>query len=217
MAFFATADLSNAFVKVSGMTIAGGCGMGEADRQLLQHGSSETALKRALAPHLHRFDYVLLDCAPSLNCLTANALTAASEVLIPIQTEFLAANQLPCIMSAVDDIRSKLNPRLTVAGFLPTMYDGRTRHALGIMEQIALQAHMWGVRAFRPIPKAVRLSDAAQVGQPVSQYAPDSLAARSYGTLASEIDTSHRVRAAVPTVSCFQPRVRGTGVNAAFA
>jgi chromosome partitioning protein len=199
------------------MTIAGGCGMAEAERQLVQHGHSENALKRALAPYLHRFDYVLLDCAPSLNYLTANALTAASEVLIPIQTEFLAANQLPSIMSAVDDIRSKFNPRLKVAGFLPTMYDGRTLHALGTMERIALQAHMWGVRAFRPIPKAIRLAEAAEAGRPVSQYAPDSLAARAYRALAAEMEPFQRVRAAVPTVSSFQPRVRRTGMTAAFA
>ena len=157
--------------------------MAEAEQQLVQHGNTENALKLALAPHLNQFDYVLLDCPPSVNCLTTMALTAAGDVLVPIQTEFLAANQLHGIMSAVDDIRSRLNPRLKVVGFLPTMYDGRTRHALGIMEQIALQAYLWGVGAFKPIPKAVRLAEAAQAGQPVTQYAPDSLPAPSVSLL----------------------------------
>jgi chromosome partitioning protein len=217
MAFFQTAQLSDAFVRVHGMTVAGGCGIAEAERQLVQHGNTESALKSALAPHLHRFDYVLLDCAPSVNCLAAIALTAAREVLVPIQTEFLAANQLPGIMSAVDDIRSRLNPGLKVAGFLPTMYDGRTRHGLVIMEQIALQAYLWGVRAFKPIPKAVRLAEAAQAGQPVSRYAPDSLPARAYASLAAEIDPCHDVRADVPTVSFFQPPAPRVDVTATVA
>jgi chromosome partitioning protein len=217
MAFFQTADLSDSFVKVHGMTVAGGCGMAEAERQLVQHGNSESALKYALTPHLTRFDYVLLDCAPSLGCLTASALTAAYDVLIPIQTEFLAANQLPCIMSAVDDIRSKSNSRLKVAGFLPTMYDGRTRHALAIMEQIALQAHLWGVRAFKPIPKAVRLSEAAEAGQPVSRYAPDSMPALAYRLLAAEIDRSRNVRPVVPGFSFFQPPAPTVHVSAAVS
>ena len=217
MALFATADLSDAFVKAHGMTIAGGCGMAEVERQLVQHGNTENALKRVLSPHLHRFDYVLLDCAPSMNRLTANALTAAREVLVPIQTEFLAANQLPCIMSAVDDIRSKLNPELKVLGFLPTMYDGRTRHALRVMEHIALQAHMWGVRAFKPIPRSIRLADAAEAGRPISQYAPDSQAAGAYETLAAEIDLSLKVRTAVPAVTFLRPPSLQPRVAAASA
>jgi chromosome partitioning protein len=215
MAFFQTADLSNAFVKVHGMMVAGGCGMAEAERQLVQHGNSENALKSALSPYLNRFDYVLLDCAPSINCLMANALTAAYDVLIPIQTEFLAANQLPCIMSAVDDIRARLNPPLKVAGFLPTMYDARTRHALTIMEQIALQAHLWGVHAFKPIPKAIKLSEAAEAGQPVSRYAPYSLPALAYRFLAAEIDVPRQVRA--PEFSYFQPSVPTVAVTTAVS
>jgi chromosome partitioning protein len=217
MAFFQTAQLSAAFLQAHGMTIAGGCGMAEAEQQLVQHGNTESALKGALAPYLNRFDYVLLDCPPSVNCLTAMALTAAGEVLVPIQTEFLAANQLPGIMSAVDDIRSRLNPRLKVAGFLPTMYDSRTRHALGIMEHIALQAYLWGVGAFRPIPKAVRLAEAAQAGQPVSRYAPDSLPARAYAGLAAEIERANDVRIAVPEASFFQPPAPGVDVAATVA
>ena len=217
MAFFETGQLSDAFVEAHGMTIAGGCGIAEAERQLVQHGNTESALKFAIAPHLHRFDYVLLDCPPSVNCLTAMALTAAREVLIPIQTEFLAANQLPGIMSAVDDIRSRLNPRLNVAGFLPTMYDSRTRHALGIMEQIALQAYLWGVHAFKPIPKAVRLAEAAEAGQPVSRYAPDSLPARAYAGLAAEMDRPYGVQTAVPAVSFFEPHAPRVGISATVA
>lgn len=196
---FDTGVLSEAFVNLHGMTIAGGYGIGEAERQLALHRNWEHALSAALAPHLPRFDYVLLDCAPSINCLTTNALAAAREVLIPVQTEFLAANQLPGIMSTVDEIRSRLNPRLKVAGFLPTMFDGRSRHALGIMEHVALQAHLWGVRAFKPIPKAVRFAEAAEAGRPICRYAPDSLPARAYEDLAEEIDRPRGTEGVVTT------------------
>ncbi len=205
MALFGTGDLSEAFVTVHGLTVAGGYGIAEAERQLAQHQHREDALKRALGPHLHRFDFVLLDCAPSIDCMTTTALAAARDVVIPIQTEFLAANQLPGIMSAIDDIRSRLNPGLKVAGFLPTMFDGRSRHALGVMESIAVQAHLWGVRAFKPIPKSVRFSEAAEAGQPISRYAPESLPASAYQALAEEIDPSYRLRSTPAELFTRQP------------
>lgn len=207
-AFFDTGQLADAFVDAHGMTVAGGYGLAEAERQLSSHRNWQNALKLALKSHLSRFDFVLLDCAPSINCLTTNALTAADEVVVPIQTEFLAANQLPCIMSAVDDIRSRLNPGLKVTGFLPTMFDARSRHALSIMEHIALQAHLWGVRAFKPIPKAIRFAEAAEAGRPISRYAPESLPALAYQALASEVDrfapsatvvSNNRINVAAPT------------------
>jgi chromosome partitioning protein len=200
IALFGSGNLSEAFVRAHGLTIAGGYGVAEAERELTLHKDAAGTLKRALAPHLSRFDFVLLDCAPSIHCLTASALAAARDVVIPVQTEFLAANQLPGIMSAIDEIRSKLNPGLKVAGFLPTMFDGRSRHALGVMEHIASQAHLWGVRAFKPIPKSVRFAEASGAGLPISRYAPDSLAARAYEFLADEIDRS-RFRLPLPAVS----------------
>jgi chromosome partitioning protein len=201
IALFGSGNLSEAFVRAHGLTIAGGYGMAEAERELTLHKDAAGALKRALAPHLARFDFVLLDCAPSIHCLTASALAAARDVVVPIQTEFLAANQLPGIMSTIDDIRSKLNPGLKVAGFLPTMFDGRSRHALEVMEHIASQAHLWGVRAFKPIPKSVRFAEASSAGLPISRYAPESLAARAYESLAEEIDRSFVSQAALSALS----------------
>lgn len=205
IALFGSGNLSEAFVRAHGLTIAGGYGIAEAERELTLHKNASGALKRALAPHLARFDFVLLDCAPSIHCLTASALAAARDVVVPIQTEFLAANQLPGIMSAIDDIRSKLNPGLKVAGFLPTMFDGRSRHALGVMEHIASQAHLWGVRAFKPIPKSVRFAEASSAGLPISRYAPESLAARAYESLAEEIDRPFVSQAALSALSFRQP------------
>jgi chromosome partitioning protein len=185
---FEKAYLSEAFAKVFGMTVAGGYGLAQAESQLSPHRDSESALKFALAPHLDLFDFVLLDCGPSMSYLTLSALMAAEEVLIPIQTEFLAWKQLPGIMSAVESIRARLNPKLKVTGFVPTMYDGRTRHALEILEQIAVQANRYGVRAFKPVPKTIRFAEAAASGRPVSQYAPASSAALAYDSLALEIE-----------------------------
>jgi chromosome partitioning protein len=201
IALFDAGNIAQAFVAAHGLTVAGGYGIAEAERELALHKNREQALKRALAPHLQRFDFVLLDCAPSIQCLTASALACAREVIVPVQTEFLAANQLPGIMSTIDDIRSRLNPGLKVAGFLPTMFDGRSRHALEVMEHIASQAHLWGVRAFKPIPKSVRFAEASAAGLPISRYAPESLAARGYEALAGEIDGTHRSPAALAALS----------------
>jgi chromosome partitioning protein len=90
---------------------------------------------------------------------------------------------------------------LKVAGFLPTMFDGRSRHALEVMEHIASQAHLWGVRAFKPIPKSVRFAEASSAGLPISRYAPESLAARAYESLAEEIDRSFVSQAALSALS----------------
>jgi chromosome partitioning protein len=209
IALFGCGNLSEAFVRAEGLTIAGGYGIAEAERELTLHKNSAGALKRALAPHLAAFDFVLLDCAPSIHCLTVSALAAARDVIVPIQTEFLAANQLPGIMSAIDDIRSKLNPGLKVTGFLPTLFDGRSRHALGVMEHIASQAHLWGVRAFKPIPKSVRFAEASAAGLPISRYAPESSAARAYDSLADEIDRSFQSQAVLEALS-FRQRTPAT-------
>ncbi len=206
-AFFDTGNLAEAFVISHGMTVAGGYGIAHAERELATNGSWENALKRALAPHLSQFDYVLLDCAPSSSCLTTNALVAAEDVVVPIQTEFLAANQLSSIMSAVDDVRSRLNSSIRIRGFLPTMYDGRSNHALGVMEHIALQAHMWGVRAFKPIPRAVRLAEASEAGRPICQFDEDSPATIAYDELAGEIDHRYQLRASM--FASTQPRSVG--------
>jgi len=185
---FKNAELSEAFVEVRGLTVAGGYGLQQVETQLNPLKDSESALKFALAPHLDQFDIVLLDCGPSIGYLTRGALTAADDVLIPIQTEFLALNDLPGIMSAVASIKARLNPRLKVTGFVPTMYDGRTRHGLEILEEIAAQAKRHGVPAFNPIPKTIRLAEASASGRPITQYAPESSAALAYHRLAIEIE-----------------------------
>jgi len=206
---FERAELSEAFVEAHGMTVAGGYGLQQLEMQLNPHKDSESALKFALASHLDHFDIVLLDCSPSIGYLTRGALMAADDVLIPIQTEFLALNDLPGIVSAVTSVKERLNPRLKIAGFLPTMYDGRTRHALEILEEVAAQAKRHGVPAFNPIPKTIRLAEASASGRPITQYAPESSAALAYRKLAIDIERCglKNATASVASPAVFSPPV----------
>jgi chromosome partitioning protein len=206
-ALLETAELSDAFVEACGMTVVGGYDLGNTETYLSYYPEAEKALHWALAPQAHRFDYILMDCGPSISFFTISALAAANTLLVPIQTEFLALNQLPAIMSTVDDVRTKLNPRLEVGGFLPTMFDGRTRHALEILEQIAVQASRYGVRGLKPIPKTIRLAEAAASGRPISGYAPDSPAAEAYEDLAAEIEGRERVDITVEQPELLSPLV----------
>ena len=188
MVLFDRAQLSDVLVDSGKMTVAGGYGLATAESQLSDCENSSAALKQALAPQLSLFDFVLLDCGPSIDFLTTSGLVAAEEVLVPVQTEFLALEMLPAIMSTVQDIRTRLNPNLRVSGFVPTMYDRRTRHSLTVLEDIAVQANRYRVPAFKPIPRTTRIAEAAATGRPIAQYDPKSPAAHAYKALATEID-----------------------------
>ena len=183
-----TAEISDAFIDVCGMTVVGGYDLANTEKYLSHYKDAEKALKWALKPQSHRFDFVLMDCGPSMSFFTISALAAADALLVPIQTEFLALNQLPAIMSTVEDVRTRLNPTLEISGFLPTLFDARTRHSLEVLERIAFQACRFGTRGFKPVPKTVRMAEASSLGQPISAYAPKSPAALAYQDLAAEID-----------------------------
>jgi chromosome partitioning protein len=182
-------ELQEVLVEVGDMAVAGGYGLEHAEAQLAYYGSGwENALKSVLEPESQFFDFMLLDCSPSLGCLTTIALTAADEVLVPVQTEFLAVKQLAGIMSVVEKIKSKLNPTLEVAGFLPTLFDIRTRHAMEVLMKVSTEADRYGVRLFQPIPRTVRMAEAAASGKPITTYSPQSVASMAYRALAAEID-----------------------------
>jgi chromosome partitioning protein len=131
-----TAELSDTFVDVCGMTVVGGYELASAGNYLSFYKDAEKALKWAIEPQSCQFDFVLMDCGPSMSFFTISALAAADALLVPVQTEFLALSQIPAIMSTVEDVRRRLNPELEVCGFLPTMFDNRTRHSLEVLEQI---------------------------------------------------------------------------------
>jgi chromosome partitioning protein len=157
-----------------------------AEVELVSMLAREYRLRDALDPIRERFDFVLIDCPPSLGLLTINALTAARDgVIIPVQCEYLALEGLTQLYQTIDLVRERLNPNLTVRGLLMTMFDGRTNLAQQVEDEV--RRH-FGSQTFRVvIPRSVRLSEAPSHGQPISTYAPRSPGAVAYETLAREL------------------------------
>lgn len=156
-----------------------------AEMQLLQVAQREQRLKSILGTVIDDYDYILIDCPPSLSVLTVNALVAADSVLIPIQCEYFALEGLSGLLNTVEQIRSTINPRLQIEGLLRTMYDGRNRLALDVSAQ--LLAH-FPDRVYRTvIPRNVRLAEAPSHGAPVLLYDEKSQGALAYLALAGEI------------------------------
>jgi chromosome partitioning protein len=156
-----------------------------AEMQLLQLPQRELRMKSILDAVSADFDYILIDCPPSLSVLTVNALVAADSVLIPIQCEYFALEGLSGLLSTVDQIRTTINPSLHIEGLLRTMYDGRNRLALDVSSQ--LLAH-FPERVYRTvIPRNVRLAEAPSHGMSVLHYDEKSQGAIAYLALAGEI------------------------------
>jgi chromosome partitioning protein len=161
----------------------------------------ETILKEALASVLERYDYVLLDCPPSLGLLTLNALTTAREVFIPLQTEFFALQGMSKLIETIRLVRRRLNPELQVTGIIACMYDGRTRLAQEVLANIE---EFFPDRLFKSnIRKNVKLAESPSHGKPISAYAKGSRGFRDYMALAREVvEQEERVRASsTPGVS----------------
>jgi chromosome partitioning protein len=156
-----------------------------ADIELVSALSRETRLRTALAPIAQRYEFVLIDCPPSLGLLTINALTAAQELLIPVQAEFYALEGLSQLMNVVALVRDALNPALHVSGVLVTMFDGRTRLSMEVIEELA---RYFPQQLFRTqIPRNVRLSEAPSYGKPVILFDMKSRGAQAYMSLAREM------------------------------
>lgn len=156
-----------------------------AEVALLQMAQRECYLKQALESVVDQYDYLLIDCPPSLNILTVNALTAAHSVLIPIQCEYFALEGLTGLLRTVTEIQETVNPNLNIEGLLRTMYDGRNRLAVEVSAQ--LLQHFPG-RVYRTvIPRNVRLAEAPSHGLPVIQYDEKSQGATAYLALAGEM------------------------------
>jgi chromosome partitioning protein len=157
-----------------------------AEVELIELANRENRLYEALSPVIDRYDYILIDCPPSLSILTVNGLISAKNgVLIPVQCEYLALEGLGQLTQTIQRVRTSLFPELKLRGVILTMYDSRTRLSLDVVSE---------VRKFFPglvfeslIPRSVRLAEAPSYGQPISTYAPDSHAAIAYASLAREI------------------------------
>ena len=157
-----------------------------AEVELVSTLAREFKLKRALEKlSANAYDHVLVDCPPSLDLLTLNALTAADEVLIPIQCEYYALEGLSQLMRSIRMVREELNPSLKIGGVLLTMFDTRTNLAHQVVEEVR---SFFGDQVFHTVvPRNVRLSEAPSFGLPVALYAPKSTGAEAYASVAKEV------------------------------
>jgi chromosome partitioning protein len=156
-----------------------------AEVALLQQDEREFALKRALQPLLNRYAWIFIDCPPSLNMLTLNALSAADSVLIPVQCEYYALEGLTGLLNTIEQIRVSVNPRLKIEGLLRTMYDGRNNLASAVSDQLT---DNFGERVYRTlVPRNIRVAEAPSYGLPVLVYDPRSKGAMAHLTLAGEM------------------------------
>jgi len=172
-------SLRNLFVAPATIDLAG------AEIELVPAFSRELRLRRALEDVLDDYDFVLIDCPPSLGLLTVNGLAAATEVLVPIQCEYYALEGLGQLLRNVNLVQANLNPKLEVSAIVLTMYDARTKLA----EQVAAEVRThFGPRVCRNVvPRTVRLSEAPSFGQPIIVFDPTSRGALAYRELAKEV------------------------------
>jgi len=156
-----------------------------AEIKLMEVYSREQRLKIALAPVKNYYDFIIIDCPPSLNMLTVNAMTAADSVLVPMQCEYYALEGLTALMDTISKLTSVVNDKLHIEGILRTMYDPRNRLANDVSEQ--LKRH-FGDKVYRSvIPRNVRLAEAPSFGSPVMYYDKSSTGAKAYLALAGEV------------------------------
>ncbi|MBR3401792.1 MAG: ParA family protein [Parasporobacterium sp.] len=172
-------EYDNLYVLPSNIQLSG------AEIELIDVEKREFLLKNILDKQKKKFDFILIDCPPSLNMLTVNAMTAADTVLVPIQCEYYALEGLSQLIHTVDLIKQKLNKKLQLEGIVFTMYDSRNRLSKEVVENVQqnLEENIYNTI----IPRNVRLAEAPSYGMPVIFYAPDSTGAEAYRQLALEM------------------------------
>jgi chromosome partitioning protein len=153
--------------------------------ELAAAGDGDTFLGEALAGAREAYRFVFLDCPPSLGPLTVNALAAADRVLVPVQCEYYALEGLAQLLDSIERVRARLNPRLTVAGLLLTMADGRTRLSAEVAAEV--RRHFDGLVFDAVVPRSVRLAEAPSHGLPITVYDRASAGADAYYRVASEL------------------------------
>ena len=179
-------DAADAIVKVNDVQLLPSTiDVAGAEVHLLSKTGREYVLRRALEPLLSEFDAVLIDCPPSLGICTINGLTAAGEVLIPLQCETLSQRGVGQLLETVDDVRAYTNEDLRVRGVIATMYDGRTKLASAVIDEVRGR---YGLEVIEPpVPKSIRVAEAPGRGHSVLTHAPSSKAAEAYRQLAKAI------------------------------
>ena len=156
-----------------------------AEIEMLQISDREEVLEKLLAPIRNDYDYILIDCSPSLGLITVNALTAADSVIIPVQCEYFALEGISKLLNTIKIIKSKLNPKLEIEGFLLTMYDSRLRLARQIYDEV--KRHFQELVFKTVIQRNVKLSESPSHGLPVILYDADSTGAKNHLALAKDI------------------------------
>ena len=172
-------EIRNLFVAPATLELAG------AEIELVSVMSRETRLRSALEPIIDDYDYVFIDCPPTLGLLTVNGLAAAGEVLVPVQCEYYALEGLGQLLRNVELVRRNLNPRLEVSTIVCVMYDGRTTLSQNVVDEVR---KTFGDRVVKTVvPRNVRISEAPSFGQPVMTFDPRSRGAVAYRDIAQEV------------------------------
>ncbi len=156
-----------------------------AEIEMLQLPDREKVLKNALEPASQQYDYIIIDCSPSLGLITVNALTAANSVIIPVQCEFYALEGLGKLLNTIKIVQNRLNPALAIEGFLLTMYDARLRLANQVVEEV--RRHFPDMVFHTIIQRNVKLSESPSYGKPVILYDAASVGSNQYLGLAKEV------------------------------
>ncbi len=160
-----------------------------AEVELLSMESRELVLRKQLRSIRNIYDYIIIDCSPSLGIITVNCLTAADSVIIPVQAEYFALEGISKLLNTIKIIKTKLNPKLQIEGFLLTMYDARLRLANEIYEEV--KRHFQRLVFDTVIQRNIRLSEAPSHGLPALLYSPDSRGSMNYLMLAKELLAKH--------------------------
>jgi chromosome partitioning protein len=160
------------------------------ETMLLPVNDREFVLRRVLEPVLSSYDVILLDCSPSLGLLTLNALAAADEVIVPLQCEMLSHRGVGQLLDTVADVKRLLNPRLTVRGLLPTMYDSRSVHSRAVLNDVRQR---FDLPVLPSVPRSVRFAEAPGLGLSIFRTAPDSVGATAYLKVAEALLRAWRV------------------------
>ncbi|MEI8238358.1 MAG: AAA family ATPase [Actinomycetota bacterium] len=172
-------NVKNLFVAPASLDLAG------AEIELVPAFSRENRLRRAIEAVLDDYDYVLIDCPPSLGLLTVNGLNAAAEVLVPIQCEYYALEGLGQLLRNVDLVKRNLNPKLEVSTIACVMYDARTKLSADVVREV--REHFGDKVCRSVVPRTVKLSEAPSHGQPIITYDPSSRGATAYRGVAKEV------------------------------
>lgn len=173
------APIRNLDILPSNINLAG------AEIELVSMMAREQCLSRVLWPLRANYDFIFIDCPPSLGLLTLNAMTAADSLIVPIQCEYFALEGLSQLINTVRLVQRNVNPSLEVEGVVLTMFDGRTRLSNQVVAEVQ---KFFSTKVYRTvIPRSVRLGEAPSFGQPISVYAPNSSAALAYESLAKEL------------------------------